>query len=79
MGGKNLDSADLAGVVLFSVEGVGQAELERLLRNDFAVHTKYRKAGRLEGIRVSPGIYMNEGDLDHFCECLSEAIKRLRQ
>ncbi|RZF23325.1 aminotransferase class V-fold PLP-dependent enzyme, partial [Paraburkholderia sp. UYCP14C] len=41
----------------------------------FLVHVKYRRVGQLEGLRVSPHIYMTEADLDVFVDALRAAVK----
>jgi selenocysteine lyase/cysteine desulfurase len=71
--------ADTLGAVsLFSVDGVDAKDLERALRDSFSVHVKYRRVGQLEGLRVSPHIYMNEADLDIFVDALRALATRSR-
>ncbi|ASY63310.1 Cysteine desulfurase [Sinorhizobium sojae CCBAU 05684] len=50
-------------------------ELERDLREKHQVHMKYRKVEHVEGLRVSPHIYMLESDLDGFVTALRSALK----
>lgn len=70
-----LDTDSLGAVSLFSIDGIDAAGLERTLRQSFSVHVKYRRVGHLEGLRVSPHIYMNEADLDVFAGALQAAVK----
>ncbi|RZF23563.1 aminotransferase class V-fold PLP-dependent enzyme [Paraburkholderia sp. UYCP14C] len=70
-----LEANTLGAVSLFSVDGIDAARLERTLRQSFSVHVKYRRVGQLEGLRVSPHIYMNEADLDVFMDALHAAVK----
>jgi selenocysteine lyase/cysteine desulfurase len=42
------------------------------------VHVKYRRARHLEGLRVSPHIYMVMDELDRFVDALAQAVRRLR-
>ncbi|WP_027799306.1 aminotransferase class V-fold PLP-dependent enzyme [Paraburkholderia dilworthii] len=70
-----LDADTLGAVSLFSIDGIDAARLERTLRQSFSVHVKYRRVGQLEGLRVSPHIYMNEADLDAFVDTLHAAAK----
>ncbi|RZF23510.1 aminotransferase class V-fold PLP-dependent enzyme, partial [Paraburkholderia sp. UYCP14C] len=53
-----LDTDALGAVSLFSIDDVDTARLEMILRQSFLVHVKYRRVGQLEGLRVSPHIYM---------------------
>ncbi|MEM5435925.1 aminotransferase class V-fold PLP-dependent enzyme [Paraburkholderia diazotrophica] len=70
-----LDTDALGAVSLFSIDGVDAVALEATLRQSFSVHVKYRRVGQLEGLRVSPHIYMNEADLDVFVDALRAAVK----
>lgn len=70
-----LETETLGAVSLFSVDGIDAVHLERVLRQSFSVHVKYRRVGQLEGLRVSPHIYMNEADLDVFVDALRKAVK----
>jgi len=72
-----LDADTLGAVSLFSIDGIDAARLESTLRQSFSVHVKYRRVGQLEGLRVSPHIYMNEADLDVFVDALHAAAKTL--
>jgi len=70
-----LDTDALGAVSLFSIDGVDAARLETTLRQSFSVHVKYRRVGQLEGLRVSPHIYMDEADLDAFVIALHVAVR----
>ncbi|MEM5388252.1 aminotransferase class V-fold PLP-dependent enzyme [Paraburkholderia phymatum] len=70
-----LEADTLGAVSLFSIDGIDAVRLERTLRQPFSVHVKYRRVGQLEGLRVSPHIYMNEADLDVFVDALHAAVK----
>jgi selenocysteine lyase/cysteine desulfurase len=73
-----LDTETLGAVSLFSIEGVDALRVERTLRESFAIHVKYRCVGELQGLRVSPHIYMNEADLDMFVDALRAAVRDAR-
>ncbi|MFM0617491.1 aminotransferase class V-fold PLP-dependent enzyme [Paraburkholderia nemoris] len=68
-----LETDTLGAVSLFSIDGIDTARLERTLRQSFSVHVKYRRVGQLQGLRVSPHIYMNEEELDVFVDALHAA------
>ncbi|SOE49186.1 Selenocysteine lyase/Cysteine desulfurase [Burkholderia sp. OK233] len=70
-----LDTETLGAVSLFSIDGIDAARLERTLRQSFSIHVKYRRVGQLQGLRVSPHIYMSEADLDVFVDALHVATK----
>jgi selenocysteine lyase/cysteine desulfurase len=65
-------------ISLFSIEGLDARLLERELREACRVHVKYRRVGHLEGLRVSPHIYMLKPELDRFVEGLAKVVSRLR-
>jgi len=73
-----LDAETLGAVGLFSIDGVDALRVERTLRESFAIHVKYRCVGGLQGLRVSPHIYMNEADLDMFVDALRAAVRDAR-
>ena len=60
-----LTPRSLGGVSLFSIAGVNSQIVEQQLRRDHQVHVKYRRVGTLEGLRVSPHIYMLKSELSH--------------
>lgn len=72
-----LDTPDLAAVSLFSIEGLDMKILERKLRDDHKVHVKYRMVEHLEGLRVSPHIYMLKSEMDDFVTALADAAHSL--
>ena len=69
-----IDSEHLAGVVLFSIDGVDSKVIERELRERHHVHVKYRQIRHLQGLRVSPGIYMRKNELDGFVAVLAQVV-----
>jgi selenocysteine lyase/cysteine desulfurase len=38
------------------------------------VHVKYRQVRHLQGLRVSPGVYMRKSELDHFVAALARVV-----
>ncbi len=52
------DTDSLGAITLFSIDGRDMKKLERDLREQHQVHVKYRKVEHVEGLRVSPHIYM---------------------
>lgn len=73
-----IDTEQLAGVVLFSIDGVDSKLIERELRERHRVHVKYREIRHLKGLRVSPHIYMRKSELDDFVAALVLVSKALR-
>ena len=73
-----LDSNAFAAVTLFSIAGVDSLSVERHLRDVHRVHVKYRRAGALEGLHVSPHVYTSKADLDNFVRALQATIDHLR-
>ncbi|WP_262031503.1 aminotransferase class V-fold PLP-dependent enzyme [Microvirga sp. Mcv34] len=72
-----LDTDDLGAVSLFSIDHVDSKALERELREKHQVHVKYRKVEHLEGLRVSPHVYMLRSDLDTFVTALRDAVEHV--
>ncbi|MBZ9709533.1 aminotransferase class V-fold PLP-dependent enzyme [Mesorhizobium sp. ESP7-2] len=69
------DTDCVGAIILFSIDGLDIQELERDLREKHRVHVKYRKVEQVEGLRVSPHIYMPKSDLDVFVTALRSALK----
>jgi selenocysteine lyase/cysteine desulfurase len=69
----NTDS--LGAISLFSIDGVNMRNLEGDLREKHQVHVKHRRVEHIEGLRVSPHIYMLKSDLDAFVTALRDALK----
>ena len=72
-----VDTGPLGAVTLFSVDGVDLRQLERVLREQYQVHAKYRRVLGIEGLRVSPHIYMRKDELDVFVDALKGAVSSL--
>jgi selenocysteine lyase/cysteine desulfurase len=72
-----LDAGPLGAVALFSIDGVDSRQLERVLREQYRVHVKYRRVEDVEGLRVSPHIYMRKDELDVFVDALKGAVSSL--
>ncbi|WP_262297157.1 aminotransferase class V-fold PLP-dependent enzyme [Microvirga sesbaniae] len=72
-----LDTDDLGAVSLFSIDHVDSKALERELREKHQVHVKYREVDHVEGLRVSPHVYMLRADLDTFVTALRNAVKHV--
>jgi selenocysteine lyase/cysteine desulfurase len=73
-----LDGDGPGAISLFSIEGVDSEALERELREAHRVHVKFRRVRYLEGLRVSPHIYMEPAELDRFVDALDQVVRRLR-
>lgn len=69
------DTDSLGAIILFSIGGLDIKGLERDLREKHRIHIKYRKVEQVEGLRVSPHIYMLKSDLDSFVTALRSALK----
>ena len=72
-----VETGPLGAVTLFSVDGVDSRQLERVLREQYQVHAKYRRVLGIEGLRVSPHIYMRKDELDVFVDALKGAASSL--
>lgn len=48
-----LDTEALAGVALFSIDGVESTAIERLLSQQHQIHVKYRRVKHSQGLRTS--------------------------
>ncbi len=70
-----VDTDGLAAISLFSIDNVDMKLLERNLREKHQVHVKYRTVEHIEGLRVSPHIYMLKCDLDVFVTALRSALQ----
>lgn len=68
------DTDSLGAISLFSIENLDMKQLERDLRDKHRTHVKYRKVEQVEGLRVSPHIYMRKADLDQFVAALRSAL-----
>ncbi|WFU04637.1 aminotransferase class V-fold PLP-dependent enzyme (plasmid) [Rhizobium sp. CB3171] len=69
-----IDANELGGISLFSIDGMDMRRLESDLREKYRVHVKYRKVMDIEGLRVSPHVYMMKSDLDIFVSALRDAL-----
>ena len=74
----DIETDKLGAVGLFSVKGVDSQLLEQMLRDRYKINSKYRKVLNLEGIRISPHIYMRESELNIFVDSLRDAVIRIR-
>jgi selenocysteine lyase/cysteine desulfurase len=73
-----LEGEGLGALSLFSIEGVDAKVLERELRETHKVHVKHRCVRHLEGLRVSPHVYMTTAELDRFVDVLGRSVRCLR-
>ena len=71
-----LDTDELGAVSLFSIHNMDSRKVERELRETYRVHVKYREARHINGLRVSPHIYMLKSDLDFFVDTLKKIVKQ---
>lgn len=71
-----LDTDALGAVSLFSIHNMDSRKVERELRETYRVHVKYREARHINGLRVSPHIYMLKSDLDFFVDTLKKIVKQ---
>jgi selenocysteine lyase/cysteine desulfurase len=71
-----LDTDELGAVSLFSIHNMDSRKVERELRETYRVHVKYREVRHINGLRVSPHIYMLKSDLDFFVDTLKKIVKQ---
>jgi selenocysteine lyase/cysteine desulfurase len=69
-----LDDERLAAVSLFSIAGADMKHVERELREKHQVHVKYRRVGPIEGLRVSPHVYIRKAELQQFVQALERVL-----
>lgn len=69
-----LNATPPGAVALFSIDGVDSRQLEKVLREQYQIHVKYRSVEDVAGLRVSPHIYMRKDDLDMFVDGLKAAV-----
>ena len=69
-----VDADTLGAVSLFSIDGLDPRTIELDLRNLHQVNVKYRSAGELSGVRVSPHVHMLEEDLARFLGALDQVV-----
>ena len=48
--------------------------VEQELRDRHRVHVKYRRMGPIEGLRVSPHVYIRKTELKRFVEALDRVL-----
>ena len=48
--------------------------VEQELRDRHRVHAKYRRMGPIEGLRVSPHVYIRKAELKRFVEALDRVL-----
>ncbi len=65
-----MDHPELGGIATFSLDGIPVAVIEARLRNEFGIQTRRRVPEGLNGIRVSPQIYMRTSELDTFVDAI---------
>ncbi|KAA0997747.1 aminotransferase class V-fold PLP-dependent enzyme [Paraburkholderia panacisoli] len=68
-------NADLGAVSLFSIDDVDSRKIEQELRQRYQIHVKYRQVRHIEGLRVSPHIYMLKSDMDAFVSALAQVVQ----
>lgn len=73
-----LESDELGAVTLFSIDGMDSRKIEQKLRQTHKVHVKYREVRHINGMRVSPHLYMLKNDLDFFVEALRQVVQQFR-
>ncbi len=73
-----LESDDLGAVSLFSIDGMDAKKIKQELRQTHKVHVKYREVRHINGMRVSPHLYMLKSDLDVFVDALRQVVGSLR-
>lgn len=73
-----LDTDDLGAVNLFSINGMDSRKVEQELRQTHNVHVRYREVRHINGMRVSPHLYMLKSDLDLFVDALKQVVKNHR-
>ncbi|VVE90736.1 aminotransferase class V-fold PLP-dependent enzyme [Pandoraea bronchicola] len=71
-----IDAPELSGVSLFSIANHDAKGIEARLRSEYQIHVKYRRIAHIEGLRVSPHIYMLEAELDRFVGALAAVTTR---
>ena len=70
-----VEQENLGAVSLFSIDGLDSSTMEQRLRHTHGIHVKYRQVQQMEGLRVSPHIYMLEGELDRFVRTLEQVVE----
>ncbi|WP_233805219.1 aminotransferase class V-fold PLP-dependent enzyme [Paraburkholderia sp. HP33-1] len=71
-------NADLGAVSLFSIANVDSRKVEQALLERHQIHVKYRQARHIEGLRVSPHIYMLKTDMNAFVSALAQVVHTSR-
>ena len=70
-----MNSPNLGGVTLFSIDNIPIKVIETRLRDEFKIQTRKREPKGLKGVRVSPQIYMRMSELDTLVDAI-RAIAR---
>lgn len=70
-----MDSPELGAVTLFSVAGLEPEVIEKRLRTEHKIRTRFRRQGALAGVRVSPHVYTTKNELDQFVSALRHIVQ----
>ena len=70
-----MDHPSLGGITTFSIDGMATEVIEARLRNEFNIQTRRRTPEGLQGVRVSPQIYIRKSELDTFVTAVRELAR----
>lgn len=71
-----IDHPGANALVLFSIDGMDPNLIEKKLREEHHMRTRYRGTNGLTGVRVSPQIYITTADLDRFVAALRSVVPK---
>ena len=60
------------GLANFGIEGIETSDIQRKLMNDYKIYTISIKLENIDGIRVTPNVYITTEDLDKFIAAVHE-------
>jgi selenocysteine lyase/cysteine desulfurase len=71
-----LQNEAFGAVSLISIDGLPAEPLEKYLREQHRIRTRYRQLPKGTGLRVSPHIYTSVAELERFVDALAQAVKK---
>jgi selenocysteine lyase/cysteine desulfurase len=69
------DSTQWCGLMVFRIEGFDHAKIGEYLFNTHRIITTPIKYANIDGIRITPNIYISDSEIDYFAEILLSILR----
>jgi selenocysteine lyase/cysteine desulfurase len=71
-----LESFKSCGIANVGIKGLDPSKLEKVLFDDYNIFTVAINHENVKGCRITPNIYTNFSDLDHFVSSIKEIASK---